>query len=138
MMQMPSTIAPVSARRPSLFDDPDLLDWLRRASPADLDAAALGVIGMSHDGVVRLYNRWESERAGLHPSRVLGKHFFTEVATCCDNERVGQRLLSEEELDVTLEYTFAFRLRLVPVRLRLLRSARSELMYMLVEARKKR
>ncbi len=84
-------------------------------------------------GVVTAYNAYESQHAGLKPERVLGRRFFEEVARCADNGIVAGRLREESELDVSLDYIFAFRMRATPVRLRLLRTSTSPHQYMIVD-----
>ena len=98
----------------------------------DVDSLNFGVIGLDGEHRVVVYNRWESERAGLSPERVLGLHFFTEVAPCMNNYLVAHRFETEEELDAALDYVFTLRLRPTPVKLRLLQAATSERSFLLV------
>ncbi|MEO7327759.1 MAG: photoactive yellow protein, partial [Minicystis sp.] len=64
------------------FTDPALLEALEAADEATLDEQSFGVVAMALDGTVLRYNVAESKLAGLSPARVLGKHFFREVAPC--------------------------------------------------------
>lgn len=117
------------------FDQPGILDLLEQASPEDLDAAGFGIVRMGPDGVVRAYNRAESALSGLSPDKVLGRHFFTDVAPCTNNFMVAQRFLDQATLDQTIDYVFTFRIKPTAVRLRLLRSPATASMYLLVEKR---
>ncbi len=101
---------------------------LRQALDA-LDACALdelefGLIGIDADGVVQRYNALESSFSGLAASRVLGRCLFTVIAPCMNNAMVAGRFEAAMrdglELDTTLDYVLALRMRPVKVRLRLL------------------
>jgi len=71
--------------------------------------------------------------AGLSRERVVGRNFFTSVAPCTNNFMVAERFMSEPELDVKMDYVFTLRMKPTPVKLRLLRSATAEHMYLLVK-----
>lgn len=118
------------------FDDAQLLPALTSASDGDLDLLEFGVIGFDADGVVRVYNAYESECAGLSPDRVKNHPLFTVVAPCMNNYLVAQRFedaaASAQPLDATIDYVLTLRMRPVKVKLRLLAGAGSELRYVLV------
>ena len=78
------------------------------------------------------YNRFESNLSGLPVDRVVGKHFFEQVAPCTNNYLVAERFL-EEPLDEQLDYVFTYRMKPTKVRLRLLKSPSAEHQYLLVE-----
>ncbi len=113
------------------FDAADLAATLPNLSDTDLDALDFGVVEMSRTGQVLRYNAAESRFSGLPPERVVGWHFFRDVAPCSNNRHVAQRY-DEPVLDETLEYTFALRMRPVPVTLRLVKPAGDGPMYLLV------
>jgi photoactive yellow protein len=114
-----TSLADVSAM--AAFDAPDLASLLERSSDAELDDAPFGVVRLDGDHRVTLYNRWESQLAGLSPERVLGKVFFTEVAPCTNNYLVALRY-EQDVLDETIDYVFSYRLKPTKVRLRLLKT----------------
>lgn len=118
------------------FAEPNAIRLLGGLTDAELDELPTGVIGMSQDGIVVVYNRAEAELSRLTPARVLGRHFFGNVAPCTNNHLIAQRFETEPELDATLDYVFTLRMAPTPVRLRLLRSAAEPLMYLLVERRR--
>ena len=113
------------------FDAPHMAGRLAQLSDAELDALSYGVVEMDRHHTVLRYNAAESRHAGLPPSRVVGRNFFREVAPCCDNEHVAQRYESVE-LDATIDYTFSLRMKPVPVKLRMLKSAASPHLFLLV------
>lgn len=118
------------------FVTPDALSQLATLSVQALDSLPFGLIAMSPDGVVVIYNQTESELSRLTPARVVGRHFFRDVAPCTNNFLIAQRFETEPELDATLDYVFTLRMTPTPVRLRLLRSAAAPHMYLLVEKRR--
>ncbi|BCS33364.1 hypothetical protein TBR22_A25910 [Luteitalea sp. TBR-22] len=115
------------------FDDPSVLAQLDALSAEELDTLDFGVIRMREGGDVEAYNACESRMAGLSRERVLARNFFSDVAPCTNNYLIAERFLSEPELDATLDYVFTLRMKPSPVTLRLLRSAASPYMYLLVK-----
>ncbi len=122
---------------PLSFADASLHARLDGCSDAELDTLAFGVIGFDGQGLVRRYNRFESQAAGLSPERVLGHPLFTVVAPCMNNFMVAQRFDDAEAegavLDLTLPYVLTLRMRPTKVQLRLLASAGARCRYVLVQ-----
>ena len=85
---------------------------------------------MDRAGVVLEYNHDESERSALPRSEVVGRNFFVVVGRCTNNLLVAgrfRRAASEQlDLDEEIDYVFTFRLRPVPVRLRMLAGREAE------------
>ena len=106
------------------------LDSLERDA---VDSLPFGVVGISPSGLVEVYNRVESQDAGLSLESVLGTHFFSNTAQCMNNYLVAQRLEDEPELDAVLDYVLTLRMRPTPVRLRLLKSADVVRRYVLIQ-----
>jgi photoactive yellow protein len=117
------------------FRQSDLLECLAAANSSELDSAPFGVVGMRLDGVVTVYNAFESRLAGLDPSTVVGRHFFSQVAPCTNNYLVAQRFESEAELDDVIDYVFTLRMEPKKVRLRLLKKSGHAHMFLAVEPR---
>jgi photoactive yellow protein len=114
------------------FGDAGLAAWLDDAAPDALDALPFGAVGLDPGCAVRAYNAAEARFAGLSADRVLGRHFFHDVAPCMNNYLVAQRLEDEAELDETIPYVLTFRMRPTPVRLRLLRRRGGALSWILI------
>jgi photoactive yellow protein len=113
------------------FDEISLATLL--SSPlGTLDGLPYGVIGLSSDGLVEIYNATESKLAGLPSGRVLGGRFFENVAQCMNNFLVAQRFLDEPELDIIIDFVLTLRMRPTPVKLRLLQSKTAALHFVLV------
>jgi photoactive yellow protein len=115
------------------FDDELLYDELDASSDTTLDGAEFGVVAMDDDHRVVFYNRAESTLSGLTAERVVGRHFFTEVAPCTNNFMVAYRFETEAELDATIDYVFTLRMSPTPVRLRLLRRPDAKRQFLLVQ-----
>jgi photoactive yellow protein len=115
------------------FNDPELLDRLEASDDATLDMAPFGIIAMAEDGAVTGYNATESRYAGLTSERVLGRHFFTNVAPCTNNFMVAQRFETEPALDAVIDYVFTFRMKPTKVKLRMLKQPNRRRMYLVVE-----
>lgn len=115
------------------FDDATGLAQLEAISAQGLDQLTFGVVRMRTDGEVVNYNLWESNMAGLSKERVVARNFFSDVAPCTNNFLVAERFMHEPELDEMLDYVFTLRMKPTPVKLRLLKSASAEHMYLLVK-----
>jgi photoactive yellow protein len=113
------------------FDSSGVAAQLMQLTNAELDALPYGIVEMDLAGEVLRYNATESRYSGLSRERVLGRHFFRDVAPCSNNRYVAGRF-EQLALDETLAYTFSLRMKPVPVTLRLLRSADSTRMFLLV------
>ena len=108
------------------------LDTLSNANTSTLDELPFGVIGLSSEGLVEIYNATESKLAGLPPARVLGGNFFHNIAQCMNNFMVAQRFLDEPELDETIDFVLTLRMRPTPVKLRLLQGRSAKLHFVLI------
>ena len=118
------------------FHEPSLLGRLDLLSDEELDGLGFGVIGFDAEAIVRRYNIYESQAAGLSPSRVQGHGLFTLVAPCMNNYLVAQRfedaMVEGTSLDDTFDYTLTLRMRPVTVKLRLLAAVDAAHRYVLV------
>ena len=113
------------------FDDPAMAERLEALDEAGLGALGFGAVRLDEAGRVTRYNLHEQRRSGLSLSHVSGRRFFSEVAPCMNNYLVAERL-DEAALDVTMPYVLTFRMRLFPVRLRLIRTPASRHRWVLV------
>ena len=117
---------------PSSFDQ-ITIEQLEAGPLEWLDQLSFGVIGMTADGIVDVYNATESRLAGLSASKVVGRNFFAEVGVCMNNFMVAQRFDDEPELDATIAYVLTLRMRPTPVKLRLLQTRGVTRSYVLVQ-----
>lgn len=121
------------------FDQPNLINALAKLDDKAFDELPFGVIGFGSDGLVKRYNRFETEATGLLRENVLGKHVFTDIAQCMNNFLVAQRYedawTSATPLDATLDYVLTWRMKPVKVKLRLLWQKHSELAFIALTPR---
>ena len=110
-----------------------LLSELDAMESEEFDVLGFGVVGLSSEGLVEVYNRTESRFSGLKVESVMGTPFFLSAAQCMNNFMVAQRFLDEAELDVTFPYVLTFRMRPTPVTLRLLKREAGVRCYLLVQ-----
>lgn len=113
------------------FAAPNVATSLATATSDQLDTLDFGVVEMDLTGQVLRYNATEARYSGLAPARVVGRHFFREVAPCSNNRKVAHRF-NEAAVDETIAYTFALKMKPIPVTLRMIKSADAALMYLLV------
>lgn len=101
--------------------------------PERLDALPFGLVGLSPEGVVEIYNTTEARLAGLPRESVLGTHYFSVTAQCMNNFMVAQRFEDEAEIDAIIEYVLTLRMRPTPVRLRLLKARQADRRFILIQ-----
>jgi photoactive yellow protein len=110
------------------FVPQSFLEQLPAASRALADEQPFGVIQVTDDGIVRLYNRWESGLAGVAPTSAEGRNFFTQVAPCTNNRLVLGKFkdgVAKGALDAEFNYTFTYKMKPTNVAIRLYRHAAS-------------
>ena len=117
------------------FADIRLAD-IEKLTDQELDTLPFGVVGLSADCLVEIYNQTESKMAGLLRDTVIGSHFFLATAQCMNNFMVAQRFEDEAELDTIIDFMLTFRMRPTPVRLRLLQCRAVQRRYILLERTK--
>jgi photoactive yellow protein len=113
--------------------DAVLFEDLALADGQKLDNLSFGVIGFGSNYIVSRYNATESIGSGLRAAHVIGKHVFDEVAICMNNFMIAQRFLDESELDEIVPYVLTLRMKPTPVRLRLMKSSRSDTQFLLID-----
>lgn len=115
------------------FEETNIVEKLISLSDDEVDKLPFGVVKLSEKGLVKFYNKYESELAGLKPSDVLDRNFFVEIAPCTNNYMVAQRYLDQENLDETIDYVFTYKLSPTRVRLRILRKSSHSSGFFLVQ-----
>lgn len=86
------------------FDAADTALRLQELDDDELDGLPFGVIEMDLEVTVLRYTATESRYSGLPRDRVVGRHFFRDVAPCSNNRSVAQRY-AQKALDATIAYT---------------------------------
>ena len=105
-------------------------------TPEELDAVKLGIIQLDDRGHILQYNRSESAFSGMSRARLMGRHFFGEVAPCANNSIVrGQfeHAIANGVGDTTVPYTFTYKMNPVNVNLRLFRHEGSGTNWLIID-----
>ena len=115
-----------------------VLDKLAALGRSDADAQPFGIVQVTDDGTIRLYNKYESELAGVAPTAAEGRNFFTQVAPCTNNRLVYGKFkdgIAAGQLDAEFNYTFTYKMKPTNVKIRLLRHAASKTNWVFVGLR---
>lgn len=105
---------------------------------ANADAQPFGIVQVDDHGAIKLYNRFESEMAGVAVSAAEGRNFFTQVAPCTNNRLMFGKFkdgVAKGELDTEFNYTFTYKMKPTNVQIRLYRHASSSTNWVLVGLR---
>ena len=106
------------------FDEHGLGQTLSEVNTEQLNLLEFGVIGFDDEGLVKIYNAYESKMAGLSLDSVINADLFSTVAPCMNNFLVAQKfedaIEEKTELDVTMDYVLTLKMKPTRVKLRLL------------------
>lgn len=100
----------------------DLIPRLGELTVDEANNVPFGVIQVDREGRIQLYNRCESNLAGVQQDQATGQNFFTELAPCLNNDQVwGQfkRGVESGSMDVQISTMLAYRMRPASAHLRL-------------------
>ncbi|MCB1178575.1 MAG: photoactive yellow protein [Leptospiraceae bacterium] len=96
------------------FIDNDLTNRLGHLSQQDADGLPFGVVKVDDSGQILIYNKYESDLAGVPINNALGKNFFTQVAICTNNRLFYGRFkdgVAKKELDLSFNYVFTYKMK---------------------------
>ena len=89
------------------FVTPQFISQIPSIDRHAADAQPYGVVQVDDQGVIKMYNKWESEMAGVPISTAEGSNFFTQVAPCTNNRLVFGKFkdgVARNELDTEFNY----------------------------------
>ncbi len=110
------------------FVPAELFGLLGTLSRHDADACDFGVVKVDDTGRILLYNRSQSELAGVAPSSAEGKIFFTQIAPCTNNALffgTFKKGIAAGSLNVCFPYTFTFKMKPTNVKVHMYRDQAS-------------
>ena len=119
------------------FVGSDLLAKLPNLSKEEADRLDYGVVKVSDEGKIEIYNKYEADMAGVAPSMAMGKNFFTEIAPCTNNRLVFGKFKKGVEsgsLDHQLAYTFTYKMKPTNVDIHMLRDGGSNWIFVKAKA----
>ena len=111
------------------FVTDEVLGDLGAITRAQADALPFGAVKVDEDGTILLYNKYESDLAGVAPGDAEGQVFFTEVAPCTNNRMFFGKFqdgIEADELDELFDYTFSYRMSPTLVSIHMRRDADSD------------
>lgn len=111
---------------------------LEKLSQAQLDSLAFGVIQIDDQGIVKSYNKYESELGNTPIPEALGKNFFTQVAPCTNNRLIFGKFkdgVAANQLDCEVNYVFTYKIKPVNVTIQMYRDNLSKTNWILVKRR---
>lgn len=111
------------------FVNSQVMGKLGNLDNGSADSQPFGIVQVDDDGKIKLYNKWESDMAGVPQHDAVGKNFFTQVAPCTNNRLVHGRFkkgVQAGSLDVEMNYTFTYKMKPTNVQLRLYRDDASK------------
>jgi photoactive yellow protein len=79
-----------------------------RLQPEDLDRLPFGAIVVDRECVIRSYNEYETRLSHLAKERVIGKHFFRDVAPCTAVKAFQGRFQEFFETDAAVSERFTY------------------------------
>ena len=118
------------------FVPKDVISKLATLTQNDADDLPFGVVKVNDAGVISIYNKWESEMAGVPKDQAVGQNFFKDVAPCTNNRLVFGRFkkgVDKNELDSVVPYTFTYRMNPTNVDLHLYRDNSSKTNWVFVK-----
>ena len=102
------------------------------------DQAPVGIVEVDDTGIIQIYNRYESELAGVSKENAIGKNFFLEVAPCTNNRLFLGTFKSGVQsgsLDKKFNYTFTYKMKPTPVVIHLFRDGNTSRNFVFVKRR---
>lgn len=107
------------------FIDETIVTKLTHLTRDDVDTLDYGAVKVDNEGKILLYNRYESELAGVAPSSAEGKNFFKEIAPCTNNKLFYgkfQKGVDAGELNLAFNYTFTYKMKPTNVSVQMVKS----------------
>ncbi|MBC7419895.1 MAG: photoactive yellow protein [Bdellovibrio sp.] len=98
----------------------------------------VGIVEVDDTGAIKIYNKYESDLAGVALSNAVGKNFFIQVAPCTNNRlfmgtfKTGVQL---GNMDKKFNYTFTYKMKPTPVTIHLYRDTQSARNFIFVKRR---
>lgn len=120
------------------FVPADIVRRLGTLDQAAADQCDFGIVEVDDNGLIRLYNRWEQQLAGISLQQAQGRNFFVDVAPCTNNRLFLGRFrqgVQTGSLDVGFNYTFTYKIRPTSVAIHMYRHAASQRNYVFVKRR---
>ena len=109
---------------------------LSRMSAEEIDALPFGAIQLDSSGVVLSYNAAESRMTGRKPMDVVGRHFFNEIAPCCNTPIFRGSFddgVKVQRLDTIFTYTLDYRMHPTKVKVHMRKAMATDAYWVFVK-----
>ena len=116
----------------------DILGNLGNLSREFADSKDFGIVKVDDSGIIQLYNKYESELAGVPVANAEGKNFFTQVAICTNNRLFFGKFkdgVIKKQLDSTFYYVFTYKMKPTNVVIRLYRDPNNQSNWIFIKKR---
>ncbi len=103
-----------------------------------LNLLEFGAVQVDDTGIVKSYNKYESELGNTPISDALGKNFFTQVAPCTNNRLIFGKFkdgVAANFLDTEVNFVFTYKIRPVNVTVQMFRDTTAKTNWLLVKRR---
>jgi photoactive yellow protein len=120
------------------FVSPEILSKLNSLTKNEADEANFGIVKVDGNGRILLYNKYESDLAGVASSTAEGKNFFTELAPCTNNKLFFGKFktgVENGELNSLFNYTFTYKMKPTNVAIHLLHDKNTKTNWVFVQKR---
>lgn len=101
-------------------------------------ATNIGIVEVDDSGIIKLYNDYEANLAGVDKKSVFGRNFFTEVAPCTNNRLflgAFKQGVQTNTMDKKFNYTFTYKMKPTPVVIQIYRDSSSKRNFIFVQKR---
>ena len=118
------------------FGDADINNVLARMSPQEIDRLPFGAIQLDATGVVLSYNAAETRITGRQAAEVVGRHFFNEIAPCCNTpifRGVFDDGVRKAQLDTIFTYVFDYRMNPTKVKIHMRKAMATDTYWVFVK-----
>ncbi len=115
-----------------------ILNSLDNLSRETADSKNYGIVKVDDSGIIQLYNKYESELAGVLIANAEGKNFFTQVAICTNNRLFYGKFkegVSKNQLDTTFYYVFTYKMKPTNVIIRIYKDPSSKTNWIFIKKR---
>ncbi|SMF00422.1 PAS domain-containing protein [Pseudobacteriovorax antillogorgiicola] len=116
----------------------NVMSSLPQMDQATADGLDFGLVEVDDQGVIKIYNQYECQLAGIQPGTTIGKNFFTDVAPCTNNKLFLGRFkngVQANSLEVAFNYTFTYKMRPTAVAIAMYREPASNRNFVFVKKR---
>lgn len=116
----------------------EILGSLENLSRESADSKNYGVVKVDDAGIIQLYNKYESELAGVLVANAEGKNFFTQVAICTNNRLFYGKFkegIGKGQLDTTFYYVFTYKMKPTNVIIRIYRDSATKTNWIFIKKR---